>query len=279
MKWNDVIAPVTVMTEADAKEFMDSHETGTYQLLDVRLHEEYEDEHLPGATLIPLNELMENQRINELDADKPTIVYCRSGGRSRAASQWLTEQGFKEVYDISGHIVDWMGLQLEGGYDMDLNLINKNIEFSNAFQMAFAMEEGLQQFYYDLEKNATENAHKEIYRQLAGYEDLHKEQLKKRFEGNSESDFNVNEVLAKEMNLVEGGASNEKNPFDIVAQMKDVKDIWGLSLAIEAQSFDLYVRLANKAEDQASKELFLEMADEEKQHMNYITRELSKHLS
>lgn len=276
MKWNNVMKPVEIMTEEKAKAFMDSRTTGSYQLLDVRLHEEYEEEHLPGATLVPLNELMEGA--GDLDPEKPTIVYCRSGGRSKAASQWLVEQGFKEVYDISSNIVDWLGIRLEGEYDYDLNLINTEIEFPDAFTLAYAMEEGLQKFYQELERRETDAKKKAVYNQLAGFEDLHKENLKNGFESTRGESFDVNSALNAHGNVMEGGNLNKKSPYEVAVQMREVTDIYSLSLAIEAQSFDLYVRLANKAENENSKAIFLDMADEEKTHMNFVSRELSKHL-
>ena len=57
MKWNAMFSPVNSMTEAEAKSFMDANPTGSYQLVDVRLPVEYEEYHLPGATLVPLNVL------------------------------------------------------------------------------------------------------------------------------------------------------------------------------------------------------------------------------
>ncbi len=276
MKWDSIIKPAEIMTEERAISFMNSRKTGSYQLLDVRLHEEYKEEHLPGATLIPLNELMEGT--GELDPEKPTIVYCRSGGRSRAASQWLVEKGFKEVYDISGNIVNWLGIQLEGGYDYDLNLINKDVDFPDAFTLAYAMEEGLQKFYLELEKNETDEKKRAVYQQLAGFEDLHKENLKNGFEATKGESFDVNSALNIHGDVIEGGDLNKKSPFAVASQMKNAQDIYSLSLAIEAQSFDLYVRLANKTDNPKSKAIFLEMAEEEKTHMNYVSNELSKHL-
>ena len=79
-----------------------------YFLLDVRTPEEYSEGHIEGATLIPVAEL--EGRLGELPEDKPIIVYCRSGNRSRTAANILIENGFKEVYDMGG-IVDW---QAEG---------------------------------------------------------------------------------------------------------------------------------------------------------------------
>ena len=55
------------------KNFIAEHKPEEYQLLDVRQPKEYEKEHLPGAKLIPVKELMD--RLDELDPAKPTFVY------------------------------------------------------------------------------------------------------------------------------------------------------------------------------------------------------------
>ncbi|MBU2510874.1 sulfurtransferase [bacterium] len=274
MKWGNIFTPAKVVTEKEAKDYMDKHETGSYQLVDVRTPEEYEEHHLPGAKLVPLNSLMEGG--GNLDPEKPAIVYCRSGGRSKAATQWMSNQGFKEVYDISSNITTWLGLQLEGGYEYDLNLIRSDVEFSDAFGLAYAMEEGLQQFYLELEKGEERQELKAVYKKLAGFEDLHKEQLLKQ---NKDADcLDISEILAKQGDVVEGGEANRFSPFQIIKIMKEIQDIYALALAIEAQSFDLYVRLADKAENEETRKLFLHMADEEKTHMNYITNELSNYI-
>ncbi len=188
----------------------------------------------------------------------------------------MTNQGFKEIYDISSNISSWLGLQLEGRYEYDLSLIRSDVEFSNAFGLAYAMEEGLQQFYNELEKEEDRQEFKAVYQKLAGFEDQHKEQL---LEGNIDADtLDIAEILAKQGDIVEGGEANRFSPFQIVKIMKGIEDIYSLALAIEAQSFDLYVRLADKAEDEESRKLFLHMADEEKTHMNYITKELSAYM-
>lgn len=73
MKFSDVMKPLRSMTENEAKAFMDSRESGSYQLVDVRQPGEFEQDHIPGAKLVPLNLLTEGG--GELDPDKPTIVY------------------------------------------------------------------------------------------------------------------------------------------------------------------------------------------------------------
>ncbi len=88
----------------EAKEMMDSGEA--IIIVDVRTREEYEAGHIPGALLIP-NETISDQQPELLPDQSATIlVYCRSGNRSRQASQKLADMGYTAVYDFGG-IIDW----------------------------------------------------------------------------------------------------------------------------------------------------------------------------
>lgn len=75
-------------------------------LLDVRTQGEYEEKHIPGSTLIPLDALKKRAGAELPDKDKVVFVYCRSGNRSTAASNILAELGYKKVYNLGG-ITDW----------------------------------------------------------------------------------------------------------------------------------------------------------------------------
>jgi rhodanese-related sulfurtransferase len=61
------------MDSEQAKKFMAGHPEGSYTLLDVRQPSEYEQEHLPGAKLVPLGQL--GEALAEIDKDKPVITY------------------------------------------------------------------------------------------------------------------------------------------------------------------------------------------------------------
>ena len=75
------------------------------RLLDVRTPGEFAGGHIPGAILIPVQEI--ERRVNELEPkDKPIVVYCASGGRSASAAHFLTLSGYKEVFDLGG-IGNW----------------------------------------------------------------------------------------------------------------------------------------------------------------------------
>ena len=85
------------------------------QLLDVREPEEWAETGVPvGAALIPLAEV-ESRAPSELDADSPVYVICRSGNRSRTASETLVQLGFRQVYNVDGGVTAWLdaGLPVE----------------------------------------------------------------------------------------------------------------------------------------------------------------------
>jgi phage shock protein E len=72
-------------------------------LIDVRTPEEYIGRHVIGAQNIDVeNEGLWTRRVDALDRDRPTVVYCRTGRRSAEAAQKLVQLGFTEVYDLGG---------------------------------------------------------------------------------------------------------------------------------------------------------------------------------
>jgi sulfur-carrier protein adenylyltransferase/sulfurtransferase len=73
MRWKQLFTPVQSIGPGEAREFMAQHPEGSYTLLDVRQPGEYEQEHLPGAKLVPLPNLTDS--LKELDPQKPIIVY------------------------------------------------------------------------------------------------------------------------------------------------------------------------------------------------------------
>jgi len=69
----DYFKSVPTMTAEQVRSFLEDHDPESYNLVDVRQPGEYEEYHLAGARLIPMSELEE--RLAELDPDKPTIAY------------------------------------------------------------------------------------------------------------------------------------------------------------------------------------------------------------
>jgi len=76
-------------------------------IIDVRTKEEYDDGHIPGAKLVPVQIL--HMKLDELGVyeDKPVLVYCASGGRSPGAVKTLVNNDFKNIYHLSRGISSW----------------------------------------------------------------------------------------------------------------------------------------------------------------------------
>ena len=88
-------------------------ESADYILLDVRTPEEFEELRIPGAINVP-NEAIGDQDIPQLpDKDQLILVYCRSGNRSKQASEKLANIGYSNVYEFGG-IIDWPGETVSG---------------------------------------------------------------------------------------------------------------------------------------------------------------------
>ena len=69
----DYFKAVPSMTADEVRRFLAEKHPDEYNLVDVRQPAEYEGDHIPGANLIPMAEL--KNRLDEIDPEKPTIVY------------------------------------------------------------------------------------------------------------------------------------------------------------------------------------------------------------
>ena len=92
------------ITAEQAKQLMDTEEN--YIILDVRTQEEYDEAHIPGAIVIPHEEIAEKAEEVLTDKDQMILVYCRSGRRSKIAAEALVELGYTNIYEFGG-IIDW----------------------------------------------------------------------------------------------------------------------------------------------------------------------------
>ena len=76
-------------------------------LVDVRSEEEYNEGHIDGALLLPVDSINEDSASEVIESkDSTVIVYCRSGNRSSQALQILNDLGYENVYDL-GAMSNW----------------------------------------------------------------------------------------------------------------------------------------------------------------------------
>ena len=94
------------ITMQEAVELMEKEDN--YLILDVRTEQEYAAGHIPGAIVVP-NETIGTEEIAQLpDKEQLIMVYCRSGNRSKQASDKLVKLGYTNIVEFGG-IIDWPG--------------------------------------------------------------------------------------------------------------------------------------------------------------------------
>ena len=273
MKWKALFTGVKNLSPDEAKAFIAARSVTDYQLLDVRQPQEYENEHLPGALLIPLKQLSE--KLAGLDRKKPLLVYCAVGGRSRAAAQFLAGQGFEEVYNISGGIKKWQGGKATGPELTGLDLIDAEADFKNGLTLSYALEDGLQQFYARLAEKVENGEQKKLLSRLAGFEDKHKAWLAKEFSLLTEDD-SLPATPQGDKAVMEGGRSVQQFLARVRPEFLTMEDLFDMAMMFETQAMDLYSRLARQAQDDSSRLLFLRLVDEEKMHLGYLEEEYGR---
>ena len=100
--------------EATPQQAYEAVASGAAVLIDVRESWESEQQHVPGALLIPLGEVA--GRLDEIPDDRDVYVHCRVGGRSGKAVEFLHEHGRPRAINVVGGIEAWQeaGLTVEG---------------------------------------------------------------------------------------------------------------------------------------------------------------------
>ena len=74
-------------------------------VIDVREPEEYQAAHIPGLPLIPMGDMID--AVDQLDKSKPYVFVCRSGRRSLEVAKYFVANGFQDVHNYLGGMLNW----------------------------------------------------------------------------------------------------------------------------------------------------------------------------
>ena len=270
-----LFTPVGSLDADEVKAYMAEHREGDYTLLDVRQPGEYEDSHLPGAKLIPLPQL--SDAYQELDPEKPTIVYCAVGGRSRVAAQMLSGWGVKEVYNLAGGIKAFSGRKATGPKELNLDLVKGDESPAAIITLAYGMEKALQLFYDTLKQQSPDQELQELFGKLAQVEVRHEQRL---FEVYSRVASGGQDLASFESTIVpqtlEGGFNADEFLAANQAHLQTAIQVLDLAMMLETQALDLYLRFANRCKQPQTKEVLYALAGEEKAHLASLGRLLEE---
>jgi len=255
---------------------MDEHKPDDFVLLDVRQPREYEASHLPGARLVPLPELPD--RLDEIPRDRPVIAYCASGGRSMAAASLLEGQGGYEIANMLGGMSAWEGDRAFGPMDLGMDVLTGNETPAEVVLKAFAMENQLQSFYVLRADLAETEERIELFMELAGYEDRHKDMLHAlygKITGNTPG-YDAFEAMALESasGLGEGGVDLSSFLEEHADAFDGDQGVLHFAAMVEVQALDYYQRCAARAENGETRKVLELLAREERAHLKVLGKHM-----
>lgn len=246
----------------ELRSFIDARAPEAYVLLDVRQPAEFDEGHLPGAQLLPLDQLPD--RLDELGKGRQVVVYCRRGARGAAAAAVLLGAGFEKVRNLEGGIEAWNGQTVAGLPDAGDAWFVGEGELAELIRRAWSFEQGAELFYSAAAERVSGPA-VPMFEDLARAEVQHADSLARLGRKLCGDDF---ALPAGRPTQMEGGADLDSALRWI--EGKDARAIMEYALALETVAYDRYVQLLRRAEDPATAKVFRMLADGERLHLKQI---------
>ena len=254
----------------EVRKIIKEKSTDEYCLLDVRQPSEYEQGHIPGAKLIPLAELQSNW--NKIQPDRMTIVYCRSGNRSRSGVGILNGAGLEDVYNMEGGILAYNGLVAAGPPEAGVFCFPENMAPEQLIAMAWYIEDGSQRYLDAVKDVAQDQDIKDVFISLSGHKIVHKQSLARLFEkisGQTVGDDFPTSVLPRPPHRVMAGCVSVPEAINW-SKDKEIADILDLLMGLEANTFDLYLKLGRQVESDRARSVFMKLSEEEVRHLEQL---------
>ncbi len=253
------------------KDYRAGHREGEYILVDVRQPREYTHGHIPGARLIPLDEL--EGRLGELDPGKTPVFYCRSGKRSMTAAVFSRDSGFfpGEILNLEGGILAYDGHVLPDYPRKDI--FRKTGGLKDVLTRAMALEKGAFRFYEGLMDRMEDESVKLQLKRLAEMEKSHARVVFGRGKDLFSQAFE--EVFqGLEENAVEGGLNTDEWLAEADRTAPEDRCLFLLELALEMENmaYDMYRSLADGDYPARIKSSFMTLAEQEKSHIRIVAR-------
>jgi rubrerythrin len=186
----------------------------------------------------------------------------------------LAGQGFTKVYNLKGGIKAWQGGKAEGPVELHLDLVRGDETPAEMLSLAYGMEQGLGTFYREIQKGTQDIELSELLETLASAEEKHKQYLLARYNEleSVKVDEKSFEARLSSSHTTEGGFDAQELLQQNRQFVESVTSLLDLSMMLETQALDLYLRFAGKIESAPTKEVLFRIADEEKSHLQALGR-------
>lgn len=274
----DFYKPVSSVSPDEVRGMIEQKSIDQYCLLDVRQPSEYESGHLPGARLVPLGEL--EARLNEMNPEKPIVVYCRSGNRSHSAAGILIGSGFKEVYNMEGGISAYNGIKASGGPEAGMFCFPESLTPVELTAVAYLVENGTLWFLKGLKEILREKDFMILIDRLSESKIENKSRIIKLFKDltgkEPERDFPKG-VLETPPEDMMAGCVNVSDALKW-AKGKSIMEVLEFMMAIEANAFDLYLKMGRNVKSKEAKKVFMVLSEVERRHLEIVTLAFEENL-
>lgn len=185
----------------------------------------------------------------------------------------LAGRGFKEVYNVSGGIKAWEGAVAEGPVELNLDLVRGDETPQEIIRLGYGMEQNLAGFYRAVKEKTSDQEFAGLLDKLASIEDKHKKYLLDLY--NDIEPFPVDQdAFEAEVSatVMEGGFDSAQFIRKNESYLHTVSSLLDLSMMLEAQALDLYLRFGDKVENEETKRVLRKIGDEEKAHLEALGR-------
>jgi rubrerythrin len=199
--------------------------------------------------------------------------------RSRAAASIFSREGFKEVHSMEGGINAWRGLVAKGAPEAGMAYFEPAKKTEELIALAWLLEEGSRRFYAEMARKEKDEEAVNLFHDLVADEEGHKTSLSKLYQVLSgqqpESGFPRSLISVEPgVEYLEGGMLlREALEW---AGGKEVREALDLSISLEVNAVDLYIKMERKAKEREARQVFQALSNQERNHLRRLSSFLAK---
>ncbi len=185
----------------------------------------------------------------------------------------LAGKGFSNVINLKGGIQAWNGAKAEGPVELNMDMITGEETPLQIIKLAYGMEQSLGDFYRKVMTDTSDQELASLLGKLASIEDKHKDNLLSLYK-TVESKTLDKEAFESDVasSVLEGGFNADDFMQKNKSYLTTRSDLLDLSMMLEAQALDLYMRFAERMEEEKAREVLFKISNEEKAHLESLGR-------
>jgi len=282
MKLSSAVDEIKTLSPAEVKAILDEDKRGEFLLIDVRQPVEYEEGHLPGSVLMPLDELesRRDELFRELYSGRKTIIYCRSGRRSMAAAIALCDLGLKNLYILEGGLNNWNFKTLKGKMEKKSRVLGKTADVKDVLVIAMKIEKMAYDYYTSARDKAKFTTARMVFHQLGDVELSHMRRLYLRLTSELPESAGLSNIdnYLKQFDKESNDVDIEVNAvlMQDYQEMKSEADALEIAIEREYLANDFYKRAASVVDDDEVKALLHGLSHDERGHAATLLHQLTQ---